>query len=50
MLITSKDAGSHVAGVPDPGGTDSVGTSGSSWEMGEALKGTDVNMQTLGEM
>ena len=41
MLTASKDkAGSHVAGVPGSGGTDSVGTTGSS---GEAVGGPKGN-------
>lgn len=40
MLIASKDkAGSHAAGVPGSGGTDSVGTTGSLGETGGDPKG-----------
>ena len=40
VLIASKDkAGSHAAGVPGSGGTDSVGTTGSLGETGGDPKG-----------
>lgn len=49
MLIASKDrAGSHMAGVADPGVPDSVGTSGLSWESGGDPKGdrcADANIR-----
>lgn len=51
MLIASKDkAGSHAAGVPALGGTDSVGTAGSLEETGGDPKedrGEDANISRI---